>query len=92
MRRSSRSSAEQRLAHHRLELGARDPVLADALGELHGRQHVDQRGDDRDREPGALGELADLARLVERRDQPDSTLAASAASVHVGVERAAMRS
>ena len=61
---------EQRIAHDRLELRAGDPVLADALGQLHGRQHVDQRRDDRDGEPRPLGEVADLARLVERRDQP----------------------
>ena len=47
-----------------------DPVLADALGQLHGRQHVDQRRGDRDREPRALGEVAHVARLVERRDEP----------------------
>jgi hypothetical protein len=56
---------ELRLVHRRLELRARDPVLADALGEVHRRQQVDQCDDDLRRQPGAVCQLPDLARLVE---------------------------
>jgi hypothetical protein len=56
---------QPRAARRGLELCARHPAIALALGQLHGREQVEQRGRDRDRQAGALAQLADLPRLVE---------------------------